>query len=389
MTTPQHSKVGFSSRKRWKNCPGSVRLSAGIESRSSVHADEGTAAHALQQYCLDNEVAPLKMAGLPFKYDDHGVSKYIVVSQEMAQHIHDVCGAIWTEAQTDDDCVLLVEERFHLKSLHKDLFGTGDVVIWFPSTRKLQVRDLKYGAGVAVEVEEDGQANEQLEGYALGALLAHPEWLPLEVELVVDQPRAFHAEGPTRRSTLPVGYFVEMAADLLDEVRATEAPDAPLHPGDHCRWCPASAVCPEQRSLAQKHAKKVFQAGLPYDPKELSEVMDWLPVIEAWIKNTREFCYAEAEKGNPIPSYKLVAKVARRKWRDEDAVVAKLLPLVDASELYDAPTLKTVAVIEKLLPKDQRSILDDLVTKESSGHTLVHETDKRPAVKVDAKSAFA
>jgi hypothetical protein len=48
----------------------------------------------------------------------------------------------------------------------------------------------------------------------------------------------------------------------------------------------------------------------------------------------------------------------------------------------------TPAAVEKLIPKDQRSLLESLTIKESSGHTLVHESDKRPAVSLDAKSAF-
>jgi hypothetical protein len=405
VTTPAHSPVGFSSRKRWSTCPGSVRLSQGVPSKSSAFASEGTAAHALQEYCLRKNVRAVDLVDTDFPYEDHGEDKSIVVAAEMACHIEGVLIGIRAELATDPDAVLLVEERFHLHQLHKDLFGTGDVAIWFPRARKLQVRDLKYGAGVAVEIEEDGEANVQLEGYALGALLKFPEWKPVEVEMVIDQPRAFHADGATRRTTRPVSYFVDMAADLVDEVRRTEAAtkafsetrpetwqDVFLKQGDHCRWCPAAPVCPLLKSKAQELAKQVFAASIAgeesngYDAAALADTLDWLPILEAWIKNVREFSYAEAEKGHDIPNYKLVEKRATRKWRDEASAIVWLM---DAGvHPYAEPSLITPAVAEKQIAKDQREYLAALVVAESSGHTLVHSSDKRAAVKVDAASAF-
>jgi hypothetical protein len=411
VTLPQHSPVGFSSRKRWSECPGSIKLSEGIPSRSSKFADEGTAAHALQEYCLRKGTEAIDMIGTDLAYEDHGVDKAFIVTDEMATHIQDVLTNIRCELLEDLDYELLVEERFHLHQLHKDLFGTGDVAIWFPKARKLQVRDLKYGAGVAVEIEdEDGEANVQLEGYALGALLKFPEWKPVEVEIVIDQPRAFHADGATRRKTLPVSYFVDMAADLVDEVNRTEQAtrDWSLHDpigwqerylkqGDHCRWCPAAPVCPKLKGKAQELAKQVFAppaagASNGYDAKALAETLDWLPILEAWIKNVREFSYSEAEKGHEIPNYKLVEKRATRKWRLEGDALAEKLEfgslLLEADLIWEK-SIKSPAVIEKLLPKDKRALLDELCVKESSGHTLVHQTDKREAVKLDAKSVFS
>lgn len=383
-----HSKVGFSSRKRWKNCPGSVKLSEGLTGRSSKFSEEGTAAHALQEYCLRTGDNPTKWIGAVFGYDDHGVEKTIIVPAEMGAHIQGVVNTIRAELETDPNAVLLVEEKFHLSSVHPDLFGTGDVAIWFPARRALQCRDLKYGAGVSVDIESDeGEPNEQLEGYGLGALLKHPEWRPVDIELVIDQPRAFHVDGPTRSKVLPVGYFVDLAADLADEVRATEDPNAPLNDGEWCRFCPAAAICPKIAARAQETAKQVFAVGVPFDQKNLADTLEWLPVLEAWVKNVREFAYAEAEKGHDIPRHKLVEKRATRKWRNEADAEAGLSAFLADDELH-TKALITPAAAEKLLPKEDRTVLDLLCVKESSGHTLVHESDKRQAIKVDAKSAF-
>lgn len=298
---------------------------------------------------------------------------------------------------------LLVEQRFHLHELHSDLFGTSDAIVWQPGIERLSVIDLKYGAGVPVEVED----NPQLQYYALGALLANKQWKPREVEVVIVQPRCPHPDGPVRAQVLQVVDLLDFAADLVEAVKRTEEASDDhakighgiftealwankyLEAGDHCRFCPAAAICPEQRRKAQELAKQAFAPGLPYDAQQLAEKLEWLPVLEAWIKNTREFAYAEAEKGHDIPRHKLVEKRATRKWRELSAVDITRLEIAVGGEVYDEPSLKSPAAIEKLLPKDQRKILDDLCVKESSGHTLVHESDRREAIKVDAKSAFS
>lgn len=384
MNLPAHSKIGASSMYRWAACPGSVKLSEGIESRSSVFAEEGTKAHELgEKWLLEGETA---IAGYPV---------------DMVEHVSVYVDAV---AERQDDAPnnnrLLVEQRFHLHELHSDLFGTSDAIVWQPSIERLSVIDLKYGAGVPVEVED----NPQLQYYALGALLANKQWKPREVEVVIVQPRCPHPDGPVRAQVLQVVDLLDFAADLVEAVKRTEEASAAylcadsgplearwqrmyLHAGDHCRFCPAAAICPAQKNKAQQLAKQAFAPGLPYDAQQLAETLEWLPVLEAWIKNTREFAYAEAEKGHDIPRHKIVPKRATRRWKDEGSAILWLKQ--QGVDPYGEAPVVTPAAAEKLLPKDQRKILDDLCVKESSGHTLVHESDRREAIKVDAKSAFA
>lgn len=383
MNLPAHSKIGASSMKRWAACSGSVKLSEGIESRSSVFAEEGTKAHELgEKWLKEGETA---IAGYPVDMVEH-VSVYVDA----------VCDRFEGEPLEN----LLVEQRFHLHELHSDLFGTSDAIVWQPGIERLSVIDLKYGAGVPVEVED----NPQLQYYALGALLANKQWKPREVEVVIVQPRCPHPDGPVRAQVLQVVDLLDFAADLVEAVKRTEEASDDhakighgiftealwankyLDAGDHCRFCPAAAICPAQKNKAQQLAKQAFAPGLPYDAQQLAETLEWLPVLEAWIKNTREFAYAEAEKGHDIPRHKIVPKRATRRWKDEGSAILWLKQ--QGVDPYGEAPVVTPAAAEKLLPKDQRKILDDLCVKESSGHTLVHESDKREAIKVDAKSAF-
>ena len=393
MNLPAHSKIGASSMKRWQACPGSVKLSEGIESRSSVFAEEGTKAHELaEKWLLNGESA---LVGYPIDMVEH-VSVYVDAVAE----------------RVDDDPVvnrLLVEQRFHLHELHSDLFGTSDAIVWRPDLERLSVIDLKYGAGVPVEVED----NPQLQYYALGALLANKQWKPREVEVVIVQPRCPHPDGPVRTQVLQVVDLLDFAADLVEAVKRTELASAQfaligpglgqvtkegwerahLALGDHCRFCPAAAICPKQRSKAQELAKIAFTPGVSYDAQQLADTLEWLPILEAWIKNTREFAYAEAEKGHDIPRHKLVDKQARAKFRE--GVLSRLAEKlgVAPSELVEEAPLKGITEVKALAPgkndKERAAFIEEFTIKESSGHTLVHESDKREAIKVDAKSAFA
>ena len=389
MNPPAHSKIGASSMKRWQACPGSVKLSEGIESRSSVFAEEGTKAHELAEKWLNE--GEHAMAGYPVDMVEH-VSVYIDAVMER-----------WDAGSVN---TVLVEQRFHLHELHSDLFGTSDAIVWQPAIERLSVIDLKYGAGVPVEVED----NPQLQYYALGALLANKQWKPREVEVVIVQPRCPHPDGPVRTQVLQVVDLLDFAADLVEAVKRTEEASAAydledtpsykaywfelyLTLGDHCRFCPAAAICPKQRSNAQELAKIAFTPGVSYDAQQLADTLEWLPILEAWIKNTREFAYAEAEKGHDIPRHKLVDKQARAKFRD--GVLPKLAAKlgVDPSELVEEAPLKGIAEVKALAPgkndKERLAFLAEFIVRESSGHTLVHESDKRDAIKVDAKSAFA
>lgn len=278
-----------------------------------------------------------------------------------------------------------IEHRFNLDNIYKGAFGTADAVIYNPKTKVLHVSDLKFGAGVPVEVAN----NPQLMFYGLGALLS--TGYPAEtVELVIVQPRCPHPDGPVRRWSIDAVDLVDFAADLVKYAKATEAPDAPLTPGDWCRWCPAAGICPSIKAKAQALAKVEFSPALSYDPKALAETLHWLPILEGWAKDTREFAYGEAEHGRTPPGWKLVEKRATRKWQGDDETVASTLKkrfLVDDDDIFEKKLL-TPAKIEALIGKSNAKKMDDIVVKESSGYTLAPEADKRPAVRKDAKAEF-
>lgn len=368
-----HAKLSPSAAEQWMNCPGSLVLCEGIPEKTSPYAEEGTKAHALAEDILTG--------GKPLA--DAEMRKHVGVYVDHVQELASIPGA-----------VLHVEKRVKVTD---DLWGTADAIVWVPSTKTLYVRDLKYGAGVPVEVGD----NLQLKLYALAALLTMG-YRAHVVEVGICQPRIPHADGLTRSKEYDAVDLMEFYTEIQDAVsRVKEAASAPrntewdedyLHPTDKgCRWCLAAPTCPKVKSKTMGLvAAQVFSAATPYDPEELAKALDFAPIAEAWIKNLREFAYAEAERGVKIPGHKLVAKRATRKWKTNitthEIIQALGLP---ASEVIKTVEPKTVAQLEPLVPESKLEAFNNLWEKESSGHTLVPESDKREAVTLkDAASTF-
>lgn len=371
--------------ERWANCPGSVRLCAPLTSKSGFAAAEGTVAHSMAERALKGEKWVDAFLGTTVEQDGHKIP----ITQEMVNNVLMYKAAVKTLC--NENTVRHVEHKFHLAKLHEALFGTSDVVLWDPIRKHLDVIDFKYGAGMAVEVTD----NRQCRYYGVGALidLGYPA-KTIDVHIV--QPRCPHADGPHRTAHYDVLDLLDFAADMVDAVKATEAPNAPLKPGAWCRksFCPAQAICPAQQQLAQEQSRYVFAKDLAYDPDQLAATLDWLPVLEGWIKSVREFAYAEAEDGRVPPGHKLVEKQAREKWAPlaTPLLIANKFGL-DVKELTEEPELKSPAQVRKLVPgkndKERASKLAEFTVKESSEHTLVPADDKRQSVKESAKTAFS
>lgn len=99
-----------------------------------------------------------------------------------------------------------------------------------------------------------------------------------------------------------------------------------------------------------------------------------------------------AQAGRRIKYHKLVAKRANREWKDPLAAAIWLREHgAETPDWYTKPVLKSPAQIEKLIDKRQHAPMNaEIVKKESSGTSLVRDTDPRPEVVVkDASEIFS
>ncbi|MDP2619878.1 MAG: DUF2800 domain-containing protein [Hyphomicrobiales bacterium] len=392
-----HAALGASGAHRWMNCPGSVRMSAGIESRSSVYADEGTAAHMLIERCFDVGLSPFDLLGSVVDVNGDCAAARILkkgsplvpgrfeITEEMAEAVQIFIDTVLAETAAEGGAVLEVESRV---SLGEDMFGTADATVWLPKSKALKVFDFKYGAGVLVEVKD----NPQLIYYGEGALMERVGMPISSLEIVIVQPRMPHDDGPVRRATVDPLTLLDWSLQFQEAAARTRDPDAPLVPGDWCRWCPAAGVCPALAEKALAVARQDFdrldtlEITLPVPrhmtPKQVARAMDGFKLLEGWITSVREHAYDEARAGRCPPGWKLVDKRPTRQWADEERaerIAANMC--VTRADMFTEPKLKSPAQIEKLVgKKDFAARLAPLAPPVSSGMTLAPEGDKRPAV---------
>lgn len=114
--------------------------------------------------------------------------------------------------------------------------------------------------------------------------------------------------------------------------------------------------------------------------------------IGNWVKAVQEFAHAEAIAGRPPPGFKLVAKRATRRWKDEAEARDRLMLECDMAldEMMSEPEMLSPAQIEKKIGRKAFAAIEgDLVVKQSSGTNLVPESDPRPVVKSDGVGEFA
>lgn len=373
-----HSKIGASSMYRWGNCPGSVRECAKIPySPSSKYAMEGTKAHECVAYYLKNNDWPKEI--------------------DMDQDMLDACQIYVNEVLADkaqlntsyNGNLFLIEHGFKLTEIDEAAFGTADCVLYNVKTKHLIVYDYKHGAGISVDVEH----NWQLMYYALGVLLSLKTVRPKTIELKIVQPRCPHVDGTIRSYIFQTIEILDFMHVLEQAIYRTKDFRAPLISGDHCKFCPAAALCPELNKKAMTLAKNVFSmTSDSYEPMKLSETLSKLPAVEAFISAVREFAYQEAMKGRVPPGYKVVEKRATRRWKESSGVGKYLAKHLDSDKLktcYTEPEIKSPTQIEKILGKDHVNEIKNYVIAESSGYKLAHESDKGEPVFLDAKTLFS
>ena len=357
------SIVGGSSAARILACPPSRILCQGVpESPDSVHSRRGTALHEAIEIAISTNAQPDELGGLVGAViEGHTITA------------DDVTGALlpallaYRQFPWRPDTKPMLERQVSLPNI-EDAFGTADVlgvgadgipVVW----------DWKFGHGLQVLPE----GNAQLMFYAAGAAF-HEDTRRLfnhsHVRLVIVQPN--NRDLPVLRDTfVPLADVFDFTVHLeraIDDGRAV-----PYNPGDHCRWCPAKLLCPKLNETARE---------LPtVNRAKLTELLDLIGPLQDWTNEVLRVAHELLEAGEQVPRYKLVQKQPRRSWTDEKAASKRLTALgLKMDDLFDSPSLRSPAQIEKLISKEDKTHIQDLIDARSSGTVVVPETDKRPAV---------
>lgn len=384
-----------SSFKRTINCPGWGQLIDKLKIKpkpAGRYASEGTAAHQFAEWALKYGFPAAKYVGqstmadgLRFTCDANMASNVQVYLDEIYRLRESLTGATWD-----------VEAKLDMGWLAKGMRGIGDHVAVEP-LGTLWVHDLKYGAGVPVEVGTQAGDNVQLSLYGLGALGEKNMDMVEEVVVSIVQPQAPHPDGPVRSVRFPVEDLLAWGKEVVvPAAKAAQTKGAPLHAGDWCRWCDAEGVCPELRGRVFKSAELMFDdATVPVgktklpEPAELDgdrigKILQVADLIDAWIAAVKSEAYARLERGAAdAPSvFKLVqGKMSNRAWaKTESDVYDAFKTVLPRNEVF-VEKIVSPAQLEKALkaighkPKEAKEMLVPLLAERTPGKPLMVPAD--------------
>lgn len=388
-----HLTFGGSSAHRWLACAGSARLCATLPPQvENEHMAAGTRAHALLELAVrERRDSVLEFDGVSLQA---GWPEYELDDVEAVQKALDHVNEILAK---HPDAVMWVERQF---TLGEDVGGTADVVIYIPSLKLLVVIDYKHGRGKYVP-----ETTPQMKLYAACVLFGLTDLVIERVDATIIQPRCQVGE-PIRTAIYSPGDLIAFSDDVDAAVALARSDDPPFVPGEEqCHWCPAAmagactalfnrgVVEVPNEALAWVHPEPTEDVIVTLPSPErmrhnlpaLADTLKVLPILQAWIDGVEAAAEAAALGGLPLPGFKLVEKVARRKWADEEAARAWFASatMLDDDE-YQPRKLLSVAQAEKVVKmnggKEAVKEMAAHVVKQSSGLKLVPEDAKGDAV---------
>lgn len=362
--TAHSNIVGGSTAKRVIACPGSVTLVQQMPPKpSSKYADEGTLLH--------NAIADVLGQGSPPA--SHIGTSYQGVTLTEELHAEKLIPALRALDAVDPhkEMEFQVETVVGFGDALPGVFGSADLIGRIG--RRAIVLDWKFGAGVAVDVEENAQAM----FYAAAAMRTDAtRWAfkgVEEVELIIVQPA--HAPHHIKRWVTTPGRILNFERELFVAVKTALLPDAPLASGDHCRWCAAKPVCPLLTGAVGRALQTSVKA---LDADQIAAYVGNADLLETWIADVRALAQTMMEQGVRLPGYKLVPKRGTRKWLNEERALDELAALGLTNEELTETALLSPAKVEKVLKKRKLDLPRDLVVSVSTGNTIAPESDPRP-----------
>jgi hypothetical protein len=361
-------------------------MQAGEPNEPSAYAEEGTAAHEVQEVWVKTGAPPPDANADQLEYIGGTVQR---INDRIADYKK--AGAV--------EVTLLVEVKLDLSPItgEKNAVGTSDSVIIaeFPEYSVLEVRDLKYGMGVRVDAEN----NSQLMMYALAAVHKFEALHNFgNVVMVIDQPRISDTPSEWQCSVADLRKFGEFAtqqAELALSILENPA-DAVnyLSAGeDQCRFCRAKHKCPEIAKTIHQTVFGDFQdiadvEAVPMTPEDhldgpkahedlLPVFMRRVPLIEEWCTAIRAQVERVLMEGREVIGYKLVeGRKGARSWTDTEAVEKVLIAGGVGPDLMFKPKqLLTPAALEKNLKKKPIWLKVADLTKQSEGKPSVTTVD--------------
>lgn len=248
----KHAKLSPSASHRWLVCPGSVEANVGKPWEQSVHALEGTSAHALLEVCLRLGSEPETFFGGTLQ------PGHMPVDEGMVDGVGYALDYVRAYVANNPKTKVLVEHEVvfgpQIGAPAELAFGTSDIILDNYPT-EVVVIDYKHGIGISVSVKD----NSQLLLYALGMREQRGRYQ--RYRKVVVQPRLPKRkpvqEAPALSDTQIIKWVDKVVKPVVPVALSKNAPRVA---GSHCRYCAADGNCQAQYTLVMEAAKKEFKA---------------------------------------------------------------------------------------------------------------------------------
>ena len=364
----KHAFLSASSSHRWLACPPSAMLCAQEADQSSPYAKQGTNAHELCEYLLNEAL------GRHTRDPTEDLDYYDAEMRSCAEGYRDFVMEQVEEAKgLCPDPLVCVEQRLDFSKWVENGFGTGDCVI--VADGLLHVIDYKHGVGVLVSASgEDGTGNTQLKCYALGALDTFRDLYDIHrVKLSIYQPRRENVD----TFELSVTDLMQWAEQVLAPIaKLAYAGEGDYNAGDHCQFCKVKATCRERADYNMELAKFDFADPPTLDDTEIAGILPMIDSLVSWATDIKEYALQQALSGVRYEGFKVVEGRSNRKYVNETAVAEAVQAA--GYDPFERKLLGITAMTQALGRKKFNEILGDLVYKPQGKPVLVPASDKRP-----------
>ncbi|MCA8267428.1 DUF2800 domain-containing protein [Burkholderia vietnamiensis] len=431
----EHALLSPSSAYTWIECAASTAAQIGQPDESSEYADEGTAAHELAKWCLESVLDAESFLGTVIPVGtvtrrDEESGEVITeprrtfeVDEEMAAYVQLYVDGVRERVETLElagaEVTLLVEQRLSIEHITGEpgAKGTSDCVIiatWPDGRAEIEVRDLKYGRGVAVQAERNYQAMI----YADAAHEEHSTFYDFgRINIVIHQPRV--NEKPSEWATTPAdlhAWISEIAKPAAERARwmARNVEERPreyklaledFNPGEkQCKFCKAKAVCPALAAHVEQTIGADFDtldAGINgadasyvtsvtnvelLDNERLGVIYASLDLIDSWGKAVRGRIEHELLQARAVPGVKLVAgRRGARQWNEPEAAEALLKSMrLKQDQMYNFKLISPTQA-DKLLSKESPrrwKKVEALIVQRDGRPSVAPDSDPRPALEI-------
>lgn len=352
-------------------CPGSIAVAETMSARGELferedpdYTREGLCAHELAAHCLKTETDAWEHIGKTFYKEE-------TATAEMATHVQVYLDTVRSLNYSKQH--LHVEQRVG----DEETGGTIDALGFDIERNVLDIIDLKYGEGIAVEAEW----NTQLLTYAWEAfdfLQFRPSAPEFMVRLTIIQPRAFHPSGKGVRTFVVQygGLEAWFEGECKPARERVDAGDAKLMPGEWCRFCPAKLGCPITTGMFGFAASADVKDVQHLNEERLGVEMQQIAVVKMYIKALEEETFRRLNVGGKVAGWKLVNKRANRAWKPE---AVKAAEATFGQEAYEPAALKSPAQIDETCMGGKKFTAEWAFTP-NTGLTVAPDKSTLPAV---------